>query len=189
MSTLDKWLKKVDLKTSTNQDQNKGNNDLKRDDSKKAIKANNDDGDSSPQFKENEIIVDVDDEAPGTSKTTSGTWYKGYKLDLSWMLQNYGFLQKTIQLDGKRNRPFICCSICREFKTEAAKVSKRGTVPLAEGIRVDGEQKLKRIVDHIESSVHSVAAEAQKSTELWKQQSEKHPWVNTLKKTSCGSSK
>jgi hypothetical protein len=75
----------------------------------------------------------------------------------------------------------VHCNICKTNEAEAAKYSKNGIVPLASGIRVDGIQKLERIVDHVTSKAHEAAAEASKLAELWEKQSDKHPWVNTLK--------
>lgn len=120
------------------------------------------------------------------SEESSNTWYKGYKLDLPWLLSAYTFLHKFIQVEGNRNRVYVNCKICHEFKSEAAKFSKNGNVPLAEGIRIDGNLKLQRIIDHLESQVHSAASEAKKASDLWKQQSDKHPWVQTLKKHRTG---
>lgn len=120
---------------------------------------------------------------PSTSSVSEGSnWYHGLKLDLDWLLNTYTFLQKSTRYEGNRNRNYVSCTICGKFKDEAAKVSKNGTVALAEGIRVDSDKKIERIIDHLHSKPHLAAIETKKAAELWEQQSDKHPWVHTLKK-------
>nr|XP_022903860.1 uncharacterized protein LOC111416135 [Onthophagus taurus] len=57
-----------------------------------------------------------------------------------------------------------------------------GLFRFASGVRADGVQRLQQIIDRMDSNVHAAAVNAKKAAELWKQQSDKHPWVKTLKK-------
>jgi len=61
-------------------------------------------------------------------------------------------------------------------------VSKTGTVPLASGIRVEGKEKLKRLILHIESLPHKQALAAKKNYDMWKSHSVNHPWIAVLRK-------
>lgn len=47
---------------------------------------------------------------------------------------------------------------------------------------MEGKQKLERVVDHITSKAHKAASMAMENSRLWELQSDKHPWVKTLKK-------
>jgi hypothetical protein len=61
------------------------------------------------------------------------------------------------------------------------KYSRNGQVPMADGVRCDGTQNLKRIVDHLLSDPHGAAVRADEAQELWSLQSDKHPWIKVLK--------
>lgn len=46
------------------------------------------------------------------------------------------------------------------------KYSRNGQVPMADGVRCDGTQNLKRIVDHLLSDPHGAAVRADEAQEL-----------------------
>lgn len=95
------------------------------------------------------ISVDSDRADAGSSL------YRGRKLDLEWLLKTHPYLKKMVQADKNRNRTNVCCTICQEYKDEASRVAKNGTVPIASGVRADGVKSLERIIDHIDSNVHA----------------------------------
>lgn len=121
-----------------------------------------------------------------TSGVSATNLYHGKKLDLDWLLKSYPFLEKSIQIQNNRNHIFATCTMCKKFFDDASKVAKNGTIPIVTGVRADCAEKLKRIIDHLDSAVHKAAEDAKKSAELWEQQSDKHPWVKVLKSHRAG---
>lgn len=105
-------------------------------------------------------------------------WYKGNKLDSSWLLKTYDFLAK-VKLGNKRSG--VKCEICSKHIQEALKFSKNGTLPIADGVRCDGKKELERIVDHFSSEAHKAAVNLNEMEAKWMAQSDMHPWVKTLK--------
>jgi hypothetical protein len=104
---------------------------------------------------------------------TSSVWYKGCKLDVDWLLQHFVQLQ-PVKL-GRRQG--VKCLTCEDNISQAKKVARNGTVPIA-----DGTRELQRIVDHLQGDVHAAALRAEKAKKEWEAQSEKHPWVKSMKK-------
>lgn len=82
-------------------------------------------------------------------------WYKGSKLDASWLLQTYDFFEK-LKLGNKRSG--IKCTICFKHIQEAQKFSQNGSLPIADGVRCDGKKGLERIIDHLTSESHKAAS-------------------------------
>ena len=62
------------------------------------------------------------------------------------------------------------------------KFTSNGQLPISAGIRVDGKDRLKNVIDHLESPVHAEAARLEEYEELWGTLSEKHPWARIMKK-------
>lgn len=79
------------------------------------------------------------------------------------------------------------CIYCKEFESEISKYSKNGLVPMSGGIQIESRQKLERVVDHLNSKAHIVALDLKKGKEAWDTQSENHPWIKILKKSSISS--
>jgi hypothetical protein len=111
------------------------------------------------------------------TETKKSEWYKGSKLDISWILQTYSFFQK-IKL-GKRYG--IKCKTCFTHIHEAKKFSKNGTIPIADGVRCDSQNKLERIIDHLTTEAHNAATNLDQMQMKWMEQSDEHPWIKTLK--------
>ncbi|KAL4148449.1 hypothetical protein QTP88_002689 [Uroleucon formosanum] len=111
------------------------------------------------------------------TETKKSEWYKGSKLDISWILQTYSFFQK-IKL-GKRYG--IKCMTCFTHIQEAKKFSKNGTIPIADGVRCDSQNKLERIIDHLTTEAHNAATNLDQMQIKWMEQSDEHPWIKTLK--------
>jgi hypothetical protein len=104
-------------------------------------------------------------------------WYKGSKLNISWLLQTYFCFQKVKM--GKRFG--IKCTTCFKHIQEAQKFSKNGRVPIADGVRYDGQKELERIIDHLKTEAHKAADNLDKMQQKWMAQSDQHPWIRTLK--------
>ena len=117
-----------------------------------------------------------DNDESGT--TDSGPWYRGHKLNVSWLCSTYRNTLIKVKL-GKR--PGIRCKLCRDNFEEARKLSRNGQVPLADGVRCYGTRELQRIVDHLRSDAHKASVHADEAQRLWSVQSDRHPWVKVLK--------
>jgi hypothetical protein len=109
--------------------------------------------------------------------------YSGQKLSLQSLISKYDCLHVIGEKDQKNKfRKWVHCTVCKEFESAARRHSRTGLVPMATGIRVDGQEKIKRIVDHLNSKPHQSALQAKQLQEMWKKQSVNHPWVKTLSK-------
>lgn len=117
---------------------------------------------------------------PSTSGGSEGGWYKGNKLDVPWLLKTHTFLSK-VKICDKSKRYGIKCTICFKQLEEAKKFSRNGTVPIADGIRYDGQKELERIIDHLSSASHEAARKLEALQVQWTQQSDSHPWVKVMK--------
>jgi hypothetical protein len=97
---------------------------------------------------------------------TGSSFYKGFKLDANAIVLKAGtdVLRMYMSKDSGagRNRMMILCQICKEYEEEAIRWSRNGVVYLANGIRCDGEKKLKEVVDHLLSSSHKAVLEKKK---------------------------
>lgn len=109
--------------------------------------------------------------------------FHGQRLNLKWLLANNQCLRADPSKDDKgKMRQWVYCSTCHDFEDEARKFSKTGTVPMASGVRIEGKEKMKRLILHIESVPHRQALAAKKASEMWKTQSVNHPWIAMLRK-------
>ena len=80
--------------------------------------------------------------------------YNGVKLSVKALTNRFPELEcKTTEANGKK-RIHITCIPCRDNIDIAKKYSRNGKVPIAEGVRADGTDRLKLIVNHMESEVH-----------------------------------
>lgn len=111
---------------------------------------------------------------------------KSSKLSPSWLVANYEFLVLTKKKENEKLRPFIYCTICRDFQVVAKAHSKNGIVPLSSGIRVDSQEKLQRVVIHMEGKSHEEAAKAKIQNDLWNLRSESHVWRKFLNDENKG---
>ena len=109
-------------------------------------------------------------------------WYKGYKLDLRWLLDNCKSLRKIMKARAGdrgrgrgRSRTFVICKTCQDQEAAASRVSANGIVYAASGMRADGEEKMRKVVDHLLGLPHQAAVEAQKLEDQWRMQTDKHP--------------
>lgn len=102
------------------------------------------------------------------------------KLSVKTLLMKYDCLETFTKLASGRNRPFILCVICRQFEDVAKKHSRTHSCPFSDGVLVDSQDKLTRVIDHLESEQHRQAVKAKTNNELWKARSDRHEWRKYL---------
>src|SRR5687768_16156600 len=90
----------------------------------------------------------------------------GHKLSAVWLQDNFDCLELTKKKESGKLRPYMRCKICQECEAVARKYSN-GSLPLIAGIRVDSQQKLQRVVDHLDGKSHDEAVKAKVQHELW----------------------
>ena len=115
-------------------------------------------------------------------------WYKGYKLDLRWLLDNCKSLRKITKARAEdrgrgrgRSRTFVICKTCQDQEEAASRVSANGIVYAASGMRADGAEKLRKVVDHLLGRPHQAAVETQELEDQWRRQTDNHPWLKITK--------
>jgi hypothetical protein len=80
----------------------------------------------------------------------------------------------------------MSCTICEVCETETSIFSKSKIVPLTISIGVESEEEIESPVDHLESMAHQAATAAAEASRFWEQQSNRHPWVKTIKQHRAG---
>ena len=60
-----------------------------------------------------------------------------------------------------RKRIHVLCKVCNEYEAKAKRLSKNGSVAIAQGIRADGGERHKLAVEHLQSSAHKAAIRQQ----------------------------
>ena len=86
------------------------------------------------------------------------------------------------ELKDKKQRPVMTCLVCNKYEYEVRKLASNGRIPVAGGIRVDGKNRLKLIVDHLLSPAHEEELRLKQHDEMWSSNSDSHPWVKLMKK-------
>ena len=86
------------------------------------------------------------------------------------------------QFVDKRNRLVIACLLCQKYEAEVTRYTINGRLPIASGVRADGKERLKSVIDHLESTVHTEAVKLDTHKQAWVNKSDKHP-CKYLKKT------
>ena len=119
------------------------------------------------------------DTAGSIIDSTDVSWYKGKKLDLTWLLLAESCLElgRKDQRGQKRRRPVVTCLLCSKYDLEVKRYATNGRIPVASGVWVDGKDRLRLLVDHLLSSAHNEALRLQKHEEAWSLSSASHPWV------------
>ena len=110
-------------------------------------------------------------------------WYKGKKLDLNWQLLAEPCLElrREAQKGQQRRRPVITCMLCSEYELEVKRFAVNGRIPIVRGIRVDGKDRLRTLIDHLFSSIHNEALRLKQLEDAWNLSSDSHPWVKVMK--------
>lgn len=119
------------------------------------------------------------------SESLAANVYHGFPVDVERLLKMFPCeLSKIKAKDKSRNRILVSCNLCSNFEDEARKASVTGIVPYASssGVRTEGELGAKRLIDHLKSKAHAAALDAQQLQIKFQNQSDKHPWLNILKK-------
>jgi hypothetical protein len=125
--------------------------------------------------------IKPDESQAGLLRKTGNEVYMGVKLNLASLLETYSDLVSFTAMKDLRSRIHVKCKVCEEYIKEAQKFSKKGSVPIAHGVRADGVDRLKLIVEHINSEIHSAAKKREQLDVHWEKGSDKHPWLKVLK--------
>lgn len=96
------------------------------------------------------------------------------RLSADWPIKNYNCLTLSKKLASGKLRPFIQCNVCKEYEDVARKFSKNHSMPIADGIRVDDQHKLRKVIEHLEGEPHRHAVLAKEKHEQWKARSDSH---------------
>lgn len=78
----------------------------------------------------------------------------------------------------------MACSVCAARVEEIKRFSSNGKVPLAQGVRADGKDRVMRIIDHLDSDMHKEALRLDEHERNWASMSDHHPWARILNKTN-----
>jgi hypothetical protein len=143
------------------------------------------------------VVVESDTEAKETTNTcgniatvstsksdskNSNDWYRGMKLDVDWLLDAAKCLVLKKEIKDKRKRPTVTCLLCNKYEFQVRKMTSNCQLPIANGVRVDGKDRLKHVVDHLLSPAHEEAERLNDCDKTWCDKSDKHPWVRVFKK-------
>ena len=131
--------------------------------------------------KQNEMVDDRD-QLKKLSTKDDIAWYRGKKLSVSWLLLSESCLEVKTEMKDKKRRQLMTCSLCKEYENKVTQFSANGRLPMASGIRVDGKERLKCVVDHLMSRAHEEAKRLKTHDELWKNKSSEHPWIRMFEK-------
>ena len=74
------------------------------------------------------------------------------------------------------------CLVCSKYELQVRKVSPNNHLPIANGVRVDGKDRLKHVVDHLNSSAHDEAIRLKNCDQTWASKSDSHPWIKLFNK-------
>ena len=55
-------------------------------------------------------------------------------------------------------------------------------LPIANGVLVDGKDRLKHVVDHLNSSAHEEAMRLESCDQAWASKSDNHSWIKLFNK-------
>ena len=88
---------------------------------------------------------------------SSPDWYNEIKLDVNWLLETHDCLDMRKEIKGQRNRPILKCLVCSKHELQVRKMSVSNHFPIENGMRVDGKDRLKHVVDHLNSPAYEEA--------------------------------
>lgn len=100
---------------------------------------------------------------------------------LSSLLQQYPALQTYNTIKNGKSRIHAVCTLCKKYIDVAQRASKNGSVPIANGIRADGDDRVKQIAQHMESEIHKACIDKKQLDEAWEKGTDDHPWLRVLK--------
>ena len=102
-----------------------------------------------------------DDELKKFSTKDNTVWYRSKKLSVSWLLLSESCLEIETEMKDKKQQQLMTCSVCTEYENKVTQFSANGRLPMASGIRVDGKERLKCVVDHIVAKLQMEKAAAE----------------------------
>ena len=101
-------------------------------------------------------------------------WYKGKKLDSSWLILSECCLKIHTEMKNKKRRQVMTCCVrnmCKKYEEQVVKFSVNGRLPMASGVRIDGKEKLKWVIDHLESPSHNESKRLKEHEDTWRSMS------------------
>ena len=113
---------------------------------------------------------------------SSPDWYNEMKLDVNWLLKTHDCLEMRKEIKGQRNRPILKCLVCTKYELQVRKMSVSNYLPIANGTRVDGKDRLKHVVDH-DSPACEEAMRLENFDQAWTSKSDSHPWIELFNNT------
>ena len=84
------------------------------------------------------------------------------------------------EIKGQRNRPILKCIFCSKYELQVRKMSANNHLPIANGVRVDGKDRLKHVVDHL---AYQEAMRLEYCDQAWTSKSDSHPWIELFNST------
>ena len=79
------------------------------------------------------------------------------KLDVNWLLKTHDCLEMRKEIENHRNRTIVKFLVCSKYELQVRKMSANNHLSIANGVRVDVKDRLKHVVDHLNSSAHEEA--------------------------------
>ena len=73
------------------------------------------------------------------------------KLDVSWLLKTNDCLEMRKEIKDQENRLILKCLVCSKYEFQVCKMSANSHLPITNGVRVEGKDRLKHAVDHLNS--------------------------------------
>ena len=113
---------------------------------------------------------------------SSPDWYNEMKLDVNWLLKTHDCFEMRKEIKDHRNRPIVKCLVCSKYELQVRKMSANNHLSIANGVRVDGKDRLKHVVDHLKSSAHEEAIRLENCDQAWASKSDSHPWIKLFNK-------
>ena len=97
-------------------------------------------------------------------------WYKGKKLDSSWLILSKCCLKIHTEMKNKKRRQVMTCELCKKYEEQIVKFSVNGRLPVASGVRIDIW------------STHNESKRLKEHEDTWRSMSTDHPWVRMIEK-------
>ena len=114
---------------------------------------------------------------------SSPDWYNEMKIDVNWLLKTQDCLEMRKEIKGQRNRPILKCLVCSKYELQVRKISVSNHLPIANGMRVDEKDRLKHVVDHLNSSAYEEAMRLENCHQAWTSKSDSHPCIKLFNST------
>lgn len=149
--------------------------------------------DYADEFENKEIKIDSDKISASSKnkKEFQGiSMYKGFQLNVLAIQKKSGkdviqiYHDKAATKGRKKTRVMVKCLTCEEFEEDAIRMSRNATVYAAHGMRCDGEERLKLVIDHLIGSAHDAAVQRKELEAKWCKGSSSHPWIKTIQQVN-----